>query len=116
MKKKILLLIRSDPSESPRPCEGVRIALGLASGGHDVEVILSHKSRFLLSQNADDTVIDGDLAIKYLSTLHTFTSILFLDGSELAQLDLGKTPFKIVPLSKEEILRKTTSADCFFIF
>ena len=116
IRKKILLLIRSDPRESHRPCEGIRIALGLASGGHEVEVILSHTSLPLLSDKADDTVVDGDLAIKYLSSLQEFMPILFLEEINLLQLDSGETPFKVVPLSKEKILTKITSADCFFTF
>jgi len=65
MASSIVVVIRGDPRTSHRPVEALRIALGLASGEHDVTVVLADESPRLLATDADD-VVDVDILEKYL--------------------------------------------------
>lgn len=115
MTRSVVVLIRSDPETSPRAVEGVRIALGLASGEHAVEVILTGRAPLLLTPDTD-TFVDGEMAEKFLSTLQEFIPTFYIDQESAKEVDLSESDYKTVPLSKKEIAEKIAAAQCFALF
>lgn len=61
----IIVCIQSDPMETHRPVEGLRIALGLSTGFPALTVILLGRARLLLTEEACD-VIDADVLERHL--------------------------------------------------
>ncbi|HIE66072.1 MAG: hypothetical protein ABGX83_00720 [Nitrospira sp.] len=112
MSKKILILIRSDPRQSHRTCEGVRIALGLAASGHQVELIFTEEAPRILENDIED-LVDGEIAMKYLTTLKEFIPVLYIDDAGAGGIDLSGSDYQIKPLSKEEIASKMAESDWF---
>lgn len=115
MYKKITVLIQSDPRKSHRPCEGIRLALGMASGGHPVSVLLAQKGMFVLYRDREDWV-DEDRLEKFLSILDDFSPIFFADEASTAEAEPAKMDREIHLLSKTEFALKIAEADCLFIF
>ena len=113
--KRILLIVRSDPRTSHRPCEGIRIGLGLAAGGHAVTVVLSGAGIRLLWDDPLDQV-DGETAQHYLTTLHAFIPLLYLDDDPSGEAHPTAPAFPVRPLSKREIAEKLSGADLLLTF
>ncbi len=111
---KVVVLIRTDPRSSHRPCEGVRIALGLAAGDHEVDVILSGKSPLLLSQT--DDMVDGEMAEKYLPSLKEYVPKFYVERETVDPADLDGTDYEIEPLGAKEVAQRLASADRSIIF
>jgi len=112
MLKKIVILIRSDPRQSHRTCEGVRIALGLASSGHHVELILTGESPRILEDDIED-LVDGELAMRYLTTLKEFIPAIYLDDADESGIDLSESEYQTRRLSREEISSKIAVSEWF---
>lgn len=115
MTRTVVVLIRSDPETSHRACEGIRIALGLASGEHEVEVILTDRAPLLLTPDTDG-LVDGEMAEKFLSTLQEFIPTFYIDRESAQGIDLSESDYKTVPLSKKEIAEKIATAQRFALF
>ncbi|MBN4054513.1 hypothetical protein JYT87_02265 [Nitrospira defluvii] len=113
--KKIIVLIRSDPRVSHRPCEAIRIALGLASSEHSVEVILSETAPLLLMEKADEW-IDGERTVKFLSSLNEFIPAFFIDKDSSGEVDLTEIGFNTILLTREAIASKLARAESFLTF
>ncbi|MCG3115325.1 MAG: DsrE family protein [Candidatus Manganitrophus sp. SA1] len=115
MTRSVVVLIQSDPETSHRAVEGIRIALGLASGEHAVEVILTGRAPLLLTPDTD-TFVDGEMAGKFLSTLQEFIPTFYIDQESAKEVDLSESDYKTVPLSKKEIAEKIAAAQRFALF
>ena len=61
----ILVLIQSNPLETHRPTEGLRIALGLSTGAASVTVVLLGQARMLVTEEIND-VVEVEILEKYL--------------------------------------------------
>jgi hypothetical protein len=108
-----VVLIRSDPEESHRPGEAIRIALGLAAGEHRVEVILAGKSPLLLTPELED-LVDGEMTEKFLTTLREYVETFYVAEGHPNVLSESKYPTAI--LSREDVAKKMAAADRFLIF
>jgi len=64
----ILVLIQSNPLETHRPTEGLRIALGLSTGSASVTVVLLGQARMLVSEETSD-VVDGEILERHLPVI-----------------------------------------------
>ncbi|MCG3113030.1 MAG: DsrE family protein [Candidatus Manganitrophus sp. SB1] len=115
MTRSVVILIRSDPETSHRAVEGIRIALGLASGDHAVEVILTGRAPLLLTPDTD-TFVDGEMAEKFLSTLQEFIPTFYIDQESAKEVALSESDYKTVSLSKKEIAEKIAAAQRFALF
>jgi predicted peroxiredoxin len=115
MSKKALILIRSDPRQSHRPCEGVRIALGLAASGHQVELVFTEEAPRILEDDIED-LVDGELAMRYLTTLKDFISVFYIDDAGAGEIDLSDSKHQTQLLSKEEISSKIAGSEWFVRF
>lgn len=115
MTQKIIVLIRSNPKESHRASEGIRIALGLASGEHEVEVILTDQAPLLLTPDVHESV-DGEMAEKFLSTLKEFVPTFYIEEKSAKGIDLTDSDYETSILSADEIAAKIAAADRFAVF
>ncbi|MFY9268823.1 MAG: DsrE family protein [Candidatus Manganitrophaceae bacterium] len=115
MTRRVVILVRSNPEESHRAGEGVRIALGLVSGDHTVEIILTDKAPLLLTPEVEE-LIDGEMTEKFLTTLKEFIPAFYVDKTSTGTIDLSDTDYKVIPLSQEEIAEKIAAADIFSVF
>ena len=118
----VIVLIRSNPKESHRPCEGIRIALGLAAGDHEVGVILMGEARLLLTPEVDE-YIDGELTVKFLAGLTEFVPVFYVeekgpgnDSPESDSVDLSDSEYPIERLSHEAIAERIAAAAHFVAF
>ena len=110
----VVCLIQSDPMESHRAVEGIRIALGLASGEHEVTVILTGDAPRLLGPDMEENGVDGDLAQKFLPVLTTFVPTIFVD--ETSAVDFSESDYATATLSRDEIARRVAAASRLLVF
>ncbi len=108
-----VILIQSNPKVSHRACEGVRIALGLAAGEHDVDLILLGSAALLLTPDADEQV-DGELMVKFLTGLKEFIPVFYVH--QASGVNLSKSNYPIQSLSTAEIAAKISESTHFAIF
>jgi hypothetical protein len=99
--------------ESGRATEGIRVALGLVSGGHRVEVILIDGAMRLLGPDAEEGV-DGDLGQKFLATLREWIPHFAIEATSAGAFPKGEN--RCAPLSPEEMATRIAAADRFIIF
>ena len=82
----ILVLIKSNPLETHRPTEGLRIALGLSTGSSSVTVVLLAQARMLLTEKTSD-VVDLEILERYLPVIQELQlPIVVPEGSATAFL------------------------------
>jgi len=111
---KIVCLIQSDPMGSHRAVEGIRIALGLASGEHDVTVILTGDAPRLLGPEMEEDGVDGDLARKFLPMLTMFVPTIFIDAA--SAIDCSKSDYATATLSRDEIAGHVAATERLLVF
>lgn len=115
MTDRILVLIKSNPLESHRPVEAIRIALGLASGDHSVMIVLLNQAPLLLADDTED-LVDGDILQKYLPTFNELDQTFFVEEDSLKALRLDESDYKIQAVSFDKITEMIRQAGRFFIF
>lgn len=126
MATKVVILIQSNPTESHRPCEGIRIALGLSACNHEVDIILTNGTSVLLTDDLEECV-DGELAKQYLPSLKNFIPTFYVEKGErplregdgvpiLQNGGMATAEYPITFLSRMEISKKIAAADCFATF
>ncbi len=115
MASKIVILIRSNPKESHRPCEGIRIALGLAACHHSVDLILANKAPLLLTDALQDCV-DEERAQTTLSTLQEFIPTIYIEQESRKGITLLQGEYQTAILNLDEISKKILAAECFVLF
>ncbi len=100
--------------ESHRAVEGIRIALGLAAGEHEVTVILTGDAPRLLGPEMEEDGVDGELAEKFLPVLMTFVPTIFVDGT--AAVDLSNSDYPTTTLSHDEIASRIAATSRLLVF
>ncbi|TAK09502.1 MAG: hypothetical protein EPO39_02265 [Candidatus Manganitrophaceae bacterium] len=115
MTRRILVLIRSDPEKTHRAGEGIRIALGLASGEHAVDVVLTDRAPLLLTPEIEG-LVDGEMTEKFLAALKGFISPFYVDQESAGKIDLSESDYQTALLSREEMAEKIAAAESFFVF
>ena len=68
MAPSIVVVIRDDPRKTHRPVEGLRIALGLSTGGNPLTVLLLGQAPLLLTEDLED-IVDAEILEKHLPAL-----------------------------------------------
>ena len=95
----ILVLIQSNPLETHRPTEGLRIALGLSTGSASVTVVLLGQARMLVSEETSD-VVDGEILERHLPVIQELQlPIVVPEGSATAFALDPEFALREVPLS-----------------
>lgn len=111
----ILVLIKSNPLESHRPVEAIRIALGLASGDHAVVIVLLNQAPLLLADDTED-LMDGDILQKYLPVFKEMGQTFFVEEGSLRAHPMEGSGYKIQPVSLDKITELIRQAGRFLIF
>ena len=111
----ILVLIKSNPLESHRPVEAIRIALGLASGDHTVVIVLLNQTPLLLADDTED-LVDGDILQKYLPVFKEMGQTFFVEEGSLHAHPIEGSDYKIHAVSFDKITEMIRQAGRFFIF
>jgi len=108
MASHIVILIQSNPRESHRACEGIRIALGLAACNIKVDLILNGSASVLLTDDIDECV-DGALAKQYLPNLIKFIPTIYIEKGE-DDMPILQSEYQTTLLNPDEIAQKIASA------
>lgn len=111
----ILVLIKSNPLKSHRPVEAIRIALGLASGEHPVQIVLMNQAPLLLAQESED-LVDGEHLPQYLPTLKEWGQTFYVEEERWKALKLDKTEYQIVPIPMSQIAQLLQQASRLMVF
>ena len=110
----ILVLIQSNPLETHRPTEGLRIALGLSTGAASVTVVLIEQARMLITDETTD-VVEVEILEKYLPMIQELQlPIVVPDGS--AALFPADPDFAVREVSKSGITSLLCQADRVLVF
>lgn len=113
MSKCIAVVISEDPTQTARPVEALRIALGLCSGDHQTTIILLGRATTLLIEDRED-IVDIDVLEKYLPSFkHLSIPFIVEDGTAL---DVWSDDFSVTPRTAGEIRQFVRLADRSLIF
>ena len=113
MSKCIAVVISEDPTQTARPVEALRIALGLCSGDHQTTVVLLGRATTLLMEDTED-IVDIDVLEKYLPSFkHLSIPFIVEEGTAL---DVWSDDFSVTPRTTGEIRQFVRSADRCLIF
>lgn len=104
MGARIIFLIKSDPCESHRPAEAIRIAAGLAVSKIPVKIILSGRASLILSPEEED-IVDNDILEKFLPMIIEWKIPLYV-GTE--SFEIVKS---VIPESDEGNLKIIDNAE-----
>lgn len=111
----ILVLVKSNPLESHRPVEAIRIALGMVSGDHSVVIVLMNEAPLLLANDTED-LVDGDILQKYLPNFKEMGQTFLVEESSWKNNTVDRSDYKIQTVSLEKIADLFQQAGRFFIF
>ncbi len=114
MASHVVILIRSNPKESHRPVEAIRIALGLAAGAHQVDLILADQAPLLLTEQIYNCV-DHEMAQHYFSMLGQFIPMMIIEKGSMRDV-LPEFISQTIQLDWNQISEKIIDADCFISF
>lgn len=107
---KTLLLVKSDPSATPRTAEAIRSALGLVAGEIPVSIYIFREAHLLLTTPQEDLedLEDGEVLKRFLHTLFEMSKGIFYEP--FLEPQTGK---KIpgIPLSLSELGEKISDFD-----
>src|SRR3989337_1448787 len=99
---KIIFLIRSNPSESHRPAEAIRIAAGLGTGNNSIKVIFAGESVRVLSPDEED-LEDIYIIEKFLPIIKDWDIPLYVDMRSMEGIDLKRSPYAYRTVDNEEV-------------
>ncbi len=114
MSKKIVVLIREDPSKTHRASEALRIALGLSTGPNPISIILLDNARQLVSEDAYD-LPDGEILEKHLPVIKNLEIpiIIPLGSREIFSIDEEFTIQESSPSQMASLLGQAASVLAF---
>jgi hypothetical protein len=113
MSKRVAVVIAQDPTQTHRPVEALRIALGLCAGEHETTIVLLRRAALLLTDETD-AVVDVDILEKYRPSLAQL-GVPFILESDTATEPL-LTEFSVTQKSVEEIRSLLASCDRTLVF
>jgi hypothetical protein len=115
MEQNVVVLIKSNPQDSHRAVEAIRIALGLLSGDHRVSVILMDHAPLLLRADPEG-LVDGEDLDKYLPPFMELGQTFYIEKGALDRAKLTDSAFKFQPISMQKIAELIAQADRHLIF
>jgi len=115
MSPKIIFLIRSNPCESPRPAEAIRIAAGLGVNNNTIKIILSGDAPRLLSADEEE-IIDLDIIEKFLPIIEEWNIPVYVDKMSSGHVHLKDSNYKFRELDTDEISETIAGGQYTFVF
>lgn len=110
----ILVCIQSDPMETHRPVEGLRIALGLSTSFPALTIVLLGRARLLLIDDACD-VIDADVLERHLPAVQELRLDLVVPEGSRGDFSLGRE-FAVREVPQADIATLLLRADHSLVF
>ena len=110
-----IVLIQSNPFENHQPAEALRIALGLAGGENQVEVILLGKAVSILFEDPENFK-DGEILEKFLPSLKEQLKTFYVEKSALDGLQPADSDYSMTAVTPDEIADLMTNANRFIVF
>ena len=114
MPHKIVVLIRDDPSQTHRPVEALRIALGLSTGQNPLTIVLLDKARNLLTEDASDS-IDGEILERHLPIIQELQIPIVIPEGSQKELPIDHS-YSITEVSASGITSLLLEADRVLVF
>ncbi|MBI3637537.1 MAG: hypothetical protein HY216_15200 [Candidatus Rokubacteria bacterium] len=112
----VLVLISSDPRESHKANEAMRIGLGVISGENEVTYVLIGPAGHLLDADTDD-LVDGDDIAKFRANLRALGVPFHVEeGSVPADADWNAEGHPVVTVSRDRIAEFVAGARRALIF
>lgn len=115
MGSKIVFLIRSNPCESHRPAEAIRIAAGLGVGKNPIKILLSGEAPRVLSSEEED-LIDIEIIEKFLPFVEEMGIPFYVERDSPGQTALKKSSYHFRMISTEELSELLAGGHCVVIF
>lgn len=110
----ILVLIQSNPLETHRPTEGLRIALGLSTGSGSVTVVLLGQARMLVSEETSD-VVDMEILERHLPVIQELQLPIVVEEGSSTTFSLDPD-FAVREVSQSGIASLLCQADRVLVF
>jgi hypothetical protein len=116
MKTSALFVIESDPRQSGRPAEAVRIAAGVGAWKKvDVAVYLRGAAVLVLSEAAEDW-IDGENFSRYLPIVEEISRPIYAQKGAPMLRGLGQTTLSFEEISDEQLAGLAAGRRCVLHF
>jgi sulfur relay (sulfurtransferase) DsrF/TusC family protein len=112
---RIIILIRTDPKESPRATEAIRIALGLVSCQHTIDLVLAEQVPLLLTTAGSDC-LGYEMAQQYLSALSDFVPTIYALKDGLQELSFSQSAIQVEGIGWSQISQKMAAAESVMVF
>lgn len=111
MKRRVLIVVSSDPRVSPRPAEAVRIAAGV-SAWESIESVLclSGPAVLALGESAEE-LVDGDNFVRYLPPAPGAGRRICVPRGESLLSNLGESRVRFDSVSEDELARLAANSD-----
>ena len=98
---KIVFLIRSNPCESHRPAEAIRIAAGLGVGKNPIKILLTSEAPRVLSSEEED-LIDIEIIEKFLPFIEEMGIPFYVERDSPGEAALKSSPYGFRTIGPEE--------------
>lgn len=115
MTAKLILLIRSNPDNSHRPAEAIRIAAGLGIGENPLKIILTGESPRILSPDEED-LVDLEILEKFLPMINEWNIPIYVDKMSLNNINLNNSPYKYRVADNNETSELIAGGHYVFVF
>jgi hypothetical protein len=103
MKPSLLILVESDPRNSPRPAEAVRIAAGVCAWNKaDVTLCLRGPAVLALGEYTDD-LVDDDNFVRYLPILRESGRAVCVEQGAPLLSELGEATLPFQPIGDAQL-------------
>ncbi|MBI5755859.1 MAG: DsrE family protein [Nitrospirae bacterium] len=112
---KIIFFIRTNPLNSHRPAEAIRIAAGLGTGKNSVKIIFSGESPRVMSPDEED-LVDIDIIEKFLPILKEWDIPMYVDKGSLAHIELKNSEYSFRTINAEETSEILAGGHNVFVF
>jgi hypothetical protein len=111
MKRRVLIIVASDPRVSPRPAEAVRIAAGVGAW-ETIEAVLYLRGPAVLAlgENAEE-LVDGDNFVRYLPLAPGAGRRICVPRGESLLSNLGEMRVRFDSVSDDELARFAANSD-----
>lgn len=114
MAPSILVLIQSNPLETHRSTEGLRIALGLSTGASSLTIILLGQARILLTNETSD-VVDVEILEKHIPVIQELELVMVVPEGTSEGFSLD-SEFTIQEVPQSGIMSLICQADRVLVF
>lgn len=115
MGPKLVFLIRSNPCESHRPAEAIRIAAGLGIGQNPIKILLSGEAPRILSSEEED-LVDLEIIEKFLPLIGEMGIPFYADRDSPGQAALKNSLYSFRTIGAEESSELLAGGHCVLVF